>query len=1094
MSRVKAKQQWILVATAVLAAVVFGTAMHRADAARAVSVSPQGKVAQVRQVVVKFDEAMIAFGSPGAQAPAKVSCSSPAPAAGTARWIDAKTWAYDFANDLPPGVKCAVDLNDGLKSVAGVALNGKRNFSFETGGPFVTRVIPDGGEIEEDQAFVLRLNGPATDASVLANVWCESSGLGNRIPVRLTDAATRAALLKHFRLDKQSDRVLTLACQQTLPSATKMQLVYGAGVAGPGGVANDVEKRFDFTVRAPFTASFSCERENAKAPCTPLRPLRLRFSAPIDRAEAAKIVLRGPAGQVAPHFDSSDKSAEVDAIEFAAPLPEHAALSIELPANLKDTSGRKLANADLFPLKTPTAPMPPLAKFSSSTFGIIERFAEPNMPAMLPVTLRHVEADLHVQGLNSGTSRVTKLKVDADEDIRRWMRTVDRFDGTSMARSDIEKQMPQALANGTAPVYAPNSSADDPQIDVRSLSLLAGQAGVEALSLPAADPKSLRPFEVVGIPLAKPGFYVVELASPALGSSLLGKPQPMYVRTSVLVTNLGVHFKQGRENSVVWVTALDSGKPVPSAQVRVTDCNGDQLAVGKTDASGLVTISKPLAPLRPCDENSFSYDGFFVSARVNDPATGPDMAFVRSDWNRGIESWRFNVPTDMSLDQTTRAHTVFDRTLVRAGETVSMKHLMRVETLDGFRFPERYPSRVTIRHEGSGQTYHLPLTWAADHSADSTFPVPAAAKLGEYSVSLDDGSASGDDEGSAGSTTYTGSFRVEEFRLPVFKGSIAVRDQKTGALVAAKEAPLAVQIEYVAGGPASNLPVQVSALLKDTSPAFASQYDGFSFAPYRKPADNGASASTDDEENAQEETSTAKLVADKLPVTLDRNGAGTLALKSLPAVDAPKRLALEATFADPNGEIQTIRGDATLWPAAVAAGIKAGHWVSVGNAVPVQALAVDLQGKPRAGVALEIRGVARLMSSSRKRMVGGFYAYDNHTETKDLGTLCSGKSDDRGLLLVRSEPQGRGQHRPDRRRERRRRPRGQRDHVGVGHARGRTVVRRQKTTTASTCCPKRSQLRSRARRRASRCACRSASRPRWWRSSARASSRRGSSN
>lgn len=998
MSRVKAKQQWILVATTVLAAIVFGTAMHRADAARAVSVSPQGKVAQVRQVVVKFDEAMIAFGSPGAQAPAKVSCSGPTPAAGTARWIDAKTWAYDFANDLPPGVKCAVDLNDGLKSVAGVALNGKRNFSFETGGPFVTRVIPDGGEIEEDQAFVLRLNGPATDASVLANVWCESSGLGNRIPVRLTDAATRAALLKHFRLDKQSDRVLTLACQQTLPSATKMQLVYGAGVAGPGGVANDVEKRFDFTVRPPFTASFSCERENAKAPCTPLRPLRLRFSAPIDRAEAAKIVLRGPAGQVAPHFDSSDKSAEVDAIEFAAPLPEHAALSIELPANLKDTSGRKLANADLFPLKTPTAPMPPLAKFSSSTFGIIERFAEPNMPAMLPVTLRHVEADLHVQGLNSGTSRVTKLKVDADEDIRRWMRTVDRFDGTSMARSDIEKQMPQALANGIAPVYAPNSSADDPQIDVRSLSLLAGQAGVEALNLPAADPKSLRPFEVVGIPLAKPGFYVVELASPALGSSLLGKPQPMYVRTSVLVTNLGVHFKQGRENSVVWVTALDSGKPVPSAQVRVTDCNGDQLAVGKTDASGLVTISKPLAPLRPCDENSFSYDGFFVSARVNDPATGPDMAFVRSDWNRGIESWRFNVPTDMSLDQTTRAHTVFDRTLVRAGETVSMKHLMRVETLDGFRFPERYPSRVTIRHEGSGQTYHLPLTWAADHSADSTFPVPAAAKLGEYSVSLDDGSASGDDEGSAGSTTYTGSFRVEEFRLPVFKGSIAVRDQKTGALVAAKEAPLAVQIEYVAGGPASNLPVQVSALLKDTSPAFASQYEGFSFAPYRKPADNGASASTDDEENAQEETSTAKLVADKLPVTLDRNGAGTLALKSLPAVDAPKRLALEATFADPNGEIQTIRGDATLWPAAVAAGIKAGQWVSVGNAVPVQALAVDLQGKPRAGVALEIRGVARLMSSSRKRMVGGFYAYDNHTETRDLGTLCSGKSDDHGLF------------------------------------------------------------------------------------------------
>ena len=129
------------------------------------------------------------------------------------------------------------------------------------------------------------------------------------------------------------------------------------------------------------------------------------------------------------------------------------------------------------------------------------------------------------------------------------------------------------------------------------------------------------------------------------------------------------------------------------------------------------------------------------------------MAFVRSDWNRGIESWRFNVPTDMSRDQTTRATTVFDRTLLRAGETVSMKHLMREETLSGFAFPSHLPSRVTIRHLGSGQTYHLPLKWAADQSADSTFPIPAAAKLGEYSVTLDDGRPSNADADSDDSAT-----------------------------------------------------------------------------------------------------------------------------------------------------------------------------------------------------------------------------------------------------------------------------------------------------------------------------------------------------
>jgi hypothetical protein len=50
-------------------------------------------------------------------------------------------------------------------------------------------------------------------------------------------------------------------------------------------------------------------------------------------------------------------------------------------------------------------------------------------------------------------------------------------------------------------------------------------------------------------------------------------------------------------------------------------------------------------------------------------------------------------------------------------------------------------------------------------------------------------------------------------------------------------------------------------------------------------------------------------------------------------------------------------------------------------------------------VPLEVQAVARITTSSRKRMVGGFYSYDNRTETKDLGTVCTGTSDARGLLL-----------------------------------------------------------------------------------------------
>lgn len=1004
-------------AAAVAALGLLAGTTWRADAARITQVSPQGTVKQVRQVVVKFDESMVAFGAPNLPAPAAIKCNDPSASAGQPRWIDNKTWAWDFTADLPPGVACSVDLKDGLKSSAGTALAGPKHYAFQTGGPFVESLLPDVETIEEHQAFVLRLNGPATDASALAHIWCESSALGNRIPVQNVDAATRTALLKSFDLQKEASHVLTLQCQQALPSGTKAQLVYGKGVASPSGIANDVERRFDFTVRDPFSVEFSCERENAKAPCTPLLPVRLQFNAPISREDAEKIRIEGPDGKIKPTFSADDKDPQTDKVEFAAPLPEHAQLTIELPSGLKDVSGRALANADMFPLKTATAALPPLAKFSSGTFGIIERFAEPGMPALVPVTLRNVEADLHIQGLNAGTSKFTTLRVDSDESILRWMHDVDLFDNYTMRRSDINKRFPQLLRHNPHPVVVQpdgeqsQEDAKDPAIDVRSLSLLAGLPGVEALTLPKADPKTLRPFEVVGVPITKPGFYVIELSSPALGASLLAKKAPMYVRTAVLVTNLGVHLKLGRENSLVWVTTLDKGDPVPNAAVRVSDCNGTQLASGKTDAHGLLMVDKRLASPPTCRDGSF--DGLLVSARVDDPKTGPDMAFVRSDWNRGIEAWRFNVPTDTSVEKTVRAHTVFDRTLLRAGETVSMKHFFRVETMHGFGFPKTYPTRLTIRHLGSGQTWHFPLKWAADHTADSTFTIPASAKLGEYDVSLDDGKAgttasgadSADADDSPAHSYESGGFRVEEFRLPVFKGSIGVRDEKAHPLVAANQAPLSLQIDYVSGGGAASLPVQISALMTTASPSFADTYSDFSFEPYVKPKDGAAASPSDDEAQTEQQadSDSSKLIADKIPVTLDRNGAGAVMLKDLPHVDAPKRLQLEATFADPNGEVQTISGNATLWPAAVVAGVKSGQWVSVGHTVPVQALAVDLQGKPRAGVPLEVRGMARITISTRKRMVGGFYSYDNRTETKDLGTLCSGKSDDHGLMRCDAE-------------------------------------------------------------------------------------------
>ncbi|HEX7952351.1 MAG TPA: hypothetical protein VF523_04660, partial [Burkholderiales bacterium] len=113
-------------------------------------------------------------------------------------------------------------------------------------------------------------------------------------------------------------------------------------------------------------------------------------------------------------------------------------------------------------------------------------------------------------------------------------------------------------------------------------SIFTDQDRVARIKVPKPD--GARAFEVVGIPLKKPGFYMVELASPRLGAALLDAPAPYYVQSAALVTNLSVHFKWGRENALVWVTALDSGVPVGKAQVAVQDCSGRVFFRGQTDA------------------------------------------------------------------------------------------------------------------------------------------------------------------------------------------------------------------------------------------------------------------------------------------------------------------------------------------------------------------------------------------------------------------------------------------------------------------------------------------------------------------------------
>jgi uncharacterized protein YfaS (alpha-2-macroglobulin family) len=1035
-------------ALAWLAAACCATAAH---ATTITTFSPQGEIAKVRQVRATFSDSMVKFGDPRLPSPFDNACANTTPVAGSGRWVDDKTWVYDFKEDVPAGVRCEFRLKAGTKSLAGSAVTGDTVYRFNTGGPIVVRAYPypgEGNEVEEEQVFVLLLNGAATPQSVEQNAYCEVSGLGERLPVKVVGGKVRDDILKAVNLVPQQQRVIALQCGRPLPNESRVAVVWGKGIQTLSGVPNSADRRLEYQVRKPFAASFTCERVNSRADCLPIRPLRVEFSSPVPRRIAEQIALQGPGGPYKPMVEQGRGETEerlisfgsgalrkflylfrkgdgkvtadpsesgVSAVQFNGPFPEKAELRIELPKDFHDDAGRLLSNAASFPIVTRTADAPALVKFPAATFGVLELNADPT----LPVTVRQVEPQLSTKGLSLAAGPVRDMTVAEDTAVIEWLAKLKRYDENRLQRAAVESELgikipPPALNpknQRKTKRYGQDGESEDDQIErrgdwvqTRTVSLLSREQGVRQLKMPSVQTQSAA--EVIGIPMAQPGFHVVEIESPKLGAALLDRNAPMYVRTSVLVTNLGVHFKWGAVNSGVWVTTLDKAQPVAGAAIQVSDCRGEKVWSGRTDEHGFALVAKELPPMdwsycNHGDDNGREV-GYFVSARTTDAKGRHDMAFAWSTWTQGIESWRFHLNrADGHSPSKLLFHSVLDRTLLRAGQTVSMKHYARRELLLGLGLlnPGELPKTARLIHEGSGDEFSFPLTWRGNRYAETSWEIPKDAKLGEYRIVLG--------EKDSANQYDTGSFRVEEFRLPVMTGRIV---PPKAALVQPQDVNVGLQINYGNGGGAAGLAARVSAQLSDAdvgSALHTDRYPGFRFEPPREARDANRRGffeedyvDEDDDANAVHNKSEGQqLVANKIAVTLDKQGAAQVTLPKMPAVHKPRQLLVQATYADPNGEVQTLSQTVPVWPSAVVLGLRTDSWVSVKQEMAAQVIALDTNGKPMPKVSVTVRAVAHHTQSVRRRLVGGFYAYDNQNADEDLGQVCGGTSDARGLVL-----------------------------------------------------------------------------------------------
>ena len=197
-------------------------------------------------------------------------------------------------------------------------------------------------------------------------------------------------------------------------------------------------------------------------------------------------------------------------------------------------------------------------------------------------------------------------------------------------------------------------------------------------------------------------------------------------------------------------------------------------------------------------------------------------------------------------------------------------------------------------------------------------------RLGEYQIYLAR-------KGGEGPMEFSGSFRVEEYRVPLMR---AVLRAPVEPQVSPASIPLDVTVTYLSGGGAGNLPVR---LRYDIQPSFGPSFDDFDdFVFSNGRVKEGLFRGYGEAEP------TARFEMKTVDLTLDRQGSVRTAITDLPKVEKPMAVAAELEFRDPNGEAQTVASRIPLWPAQWNVGLRPDSWTLSKDLLKFQVAVVDL--------------------------------------------------------------------------------------------------------------------------------------------------------
>jgi uncharacterized protein YfaS (alpha-2-macroglobulin family) len=439
--------------------------------------------------------------------------------------------------------------------------------------------------------------------------------------------------------------------------------------------------------------------------------------------------------------------------------------------------------------------------------------------------------------------------------------------------------------------------------------------------------------------------------------------------TLVQVTNLAISVKDSPQNTLLFVTRLDTAAPVAGARVSIVTGDGETRWTGTTGPDGVA-----MAPAMRLRSPKHWYNEFaFIATAEKDG----DVAYTGSDWYDGMLPWAFDLPFDLEQADPLLCGTVFtDRGVYKLGEEVHAKAILRSNTPAGVRLlPQSTAVEVWVKDDAAKTIDRRTITVNAWSAADFSFTVPADGSLGRYAVHARLAGAAAarpaadppDEAVREPSDSVTGSFLVAAYRRPDFRVDVKLDGDSR---IAGDPLNGVVTARYLFGASMGARPLNWTFTRTPVFGAPAAIVDKF-------PSERWTFVGLSDENRPYR----SPVAADQVELTPAGNLALTLDTDA--TAGRPYSYTLEGDVEDVSRQHIANRASLLVHPAPWYIGVKSiPYFVQQKNGLETELVAAGLDGRAVAGVGIDLTLTQIQWHSVRRAEGNGFYGWE--TERKEV--------------------------------------------------------------------------------------------------------------